>query len=127
MSNTVRRVGSKVSIDDPKHPGIWIVRSTGPVNAVLEPVVGGRRLRVPLSMLTDPTDAPAPLVPSVFYHPGELVRIAAGKWAGVWVVIADRASDKVNLAKLGGDEGRYLRAARRGLIKVNPADVLKEA
>ena len=123
-----RPVGAKVSIDHPKHPGIWIVKSNGRVNAVLEPVNGGRQLSAPHYLLTDPTeDDPAPVQRGVFYHPGELVRVTRGPHTGLWVVIADRGADRLNLAKLGGNGGKYLRATRHGLVKVDPADVLKEA
>ncbi len=80
-------------------------------------------------MLTEPTEAAAQvsLVPvPEFYNPGELVRITSGKWAGLWVVIADRGADRLNLARLGGaPNGQYLRASKRGLVKVDPADVLR--
>lgn len=119
-----RRVGDKVSIDHAKYPGVWVVDSVGPVNTVVRAETGGgRRVRVPHSMLLDPGATP-PVQPAVFYDPGELVRISSGKWAGLWVVIADKGGEKVNLAKLGGDGGRYLRAARRGLVKVDPSEVI---
>jgi hypothetical protein len=93
---------------------------------VLEPVNGGRRLRAPHHMLIDPASANAPVLPSpsLLYHPGELVRIGSGKYAGLWVVLADKGADKVNLAKLGGDDGNYLRASRHALVRVDPAAVL---
>ena len=78
-------------------------------------------------MLIEPTEARVTAVSlPEFYNPGELVRINAGKWAGLWVVIADRGADKLNLAKLGGaPNGSYLRATKRGLVKVDPTEVLK--
>jgi hypothetical protein len=75
-------------------------------------------------MLTDPGSQPTVSTP-VFYVPGELVRLT-GRYAGLYVVIADKGGDKVNIAKLGGDGGRYVRATRHGLIKVDPAEVLTE-
>jgi hypothetical protein len=122
---STRGIGEKVSVDHPKYPGVWIIKSLGPVNAQLEPENGGRRLRVPQSMLTDPGSQPTVRTP-VFYDPGELVRVT-GRYAGLYTVIADKGGDKVNLAKLGGDGGRYLRATRPGLVKVDPAEVLIEA
>jgi hypothetical protein len=129
-TTTTRQVGSKVGVDDPKYPGVWIVKSNGPVNATLTPETGGRGLRCPHYMLTDPpttatNGATVTAIPVVtYYDPGTLIRIADGRYAGLWVVIADKAGDKVNLAKLGGDGGRYLRYPRRGLTKVAPEDVL---
>lgn len=125
-----RRVGDKVSVDHPKYPGVWTIKSQGPVNSTLEPVNGGRSLRCPHTMLTDPATATATATVTavpipVLYNPGELVRVPSGKWAGLYVVIADRGGDRVNLTKLGGDQGRYLRIDKRGLVRVDPAEVLK--
>jgi hypothetical protein len=129
MTNTLtarRAVGDKVSIDDPKFPGVWTIKNLGPVNATLVPDHGGRGLRAPHYLLTDPVDAATVVaVPlPTYFAEGEVVRIE-GKYAGLYVVIKDNGSDKVNLAKLGGDGGRYVRIAKRGVTKVDPADVLK--
>jgi hypothetical protein len=126
MNTTAKPVkGQKVSVDDPQYSGIWTVVSAGPVNVVLEQEGRGKRLRCPQSLLIEPTTEAAAPTPTVFFNPGELVRIERGKFAGLWVVIADRGDDKLNLAKLGGDNGHYLRMPRRGLTKVDPAEVLK--
>lgn len=114
-------VGARVGVDDPKYPGVWIVKSHGPKNATLTPENGGQGLRAPYYMLTDPTNvAPAPAVE--YFEPGVVVRIPND--TGLHVVLADKG-DRVNLAKLGGDNGRYLRHPRRGLVKVNVAEVLR--
>ena len=133
-TQTLRKIDDRVSIDDVKYPGVWIVKAIGPKNYTLVPTSGGRALRCPHYLVIDPVAAgelpPSASVQTVIYGLGELIRIANGKWAGLWVVIADRGGDKVNLAKLGGDreDGHtYLRHGRRGLIKVDPADVLTEA
>jgi hypothetical protein len=117
------RVNDKVSVDDPDRPGVWIVRSVGPKNYVLDPVGGGRGLRCPHSMAIEPTTEPAPARPTVYYHPGELIRVS-GRFAGLYAVNSDRGGKTVILAKLGGDNGRKLSVPRRGLVKVDPADVL---
>jgi hypothetical protein len=124
-TETRRRTGERVGIDHAKYPGVWIVKSLGPVNAVLEPEGGGRPLRVPQDMLIEPGGELT--VPTEFFVPGELLRITddRGRYGGVWVVIADKGGDRVNLAKLGGDAGRYLRATRRDLVKVALEEVLK--
>lgn len=129
MTTTVRRVGDKVSIDDPKYPGVWTIKSIARVNATLEPENGGRSLRCPMGLLTDPGAAPTPAVPvtaSDMFAEGEIVRVNIDKFPGLWVVISDKGAEKLNLAKLGGGGGRYLRVTRRGLVKVDPKDVLKE-
>ncbi len=126
MSNGMdRKPGDRVSVDDPQYPGVWIIRKTNPVNAVLEPENGGRSLRAPYGLLIDPTTAPASFVPTEYYEPGEFVRIIEGRYVGLWVVIADRRADMLNVAKPGGDGGRYLRVKRRGLVRVPAQDVLK--
>lgn len=125
---TAPKVGAKVSVDHPKHPGVWTIKSIGRVNAVLEHPNGGRDLRAPLSMLIEPqagvTVTAIPVEQKVFFDVGEFVRIPSGKFEGLYVVIADKGLDRVNVAKLGGDHGRYVRAGRSSLVKVDPADVL---
>lgn len=131
-TTSTRKVGDKVSIDDPKYPGVWTIKNLGPKNATLEPDHGGRGLRAPYFLLVDPVEATTTVggvtVTSVplptYFAEGEIVRID-GKYAGVYVVIKDDGRDKVNLAKLGGDGGRYVRIAKRAVTKVDPADVLK--
>jgi hypothetical protein len=129
-TTTKRPVGSRVSVDHPKYPGVWIVKSNGPANASLEPEAGGRGLKCPHTMLLDPIESGAAdglrvvPVPTVeWYSEGELVLINGGKFVGVWVVLKD-GGEKVNLAKLGGDNGKYLRATKRGLARVSLAEVL---
>lgn len=125
---TKRRVGERVSVNHPKYPGVWIVSSNGPVNATLTPEAGGRGLRVPHTMLIDAGEqprVPEPTSVSQLLSPGELMRVPTGRYSGLYVVIADRGADKVNLARLGGENGRYLRISRYGLVKVNPEEVLK--
>lgn len=122
-----RKVGDKVSVDHPKYPGVWTIIRRGPVNSVLRQEGNPRSLRCPHTMLTDPGAAPTPTVttfPATLYHPGELIRVT-GKYAGLYVVIKDGGTDKVNLAKLGGDGGRYLRTVRHGLERVDVAKVLR--
>ena len=126
-TTTALKVGDKVSVNDRKYPGTWTIKNLGPVNATLTPDHGGRGLRAPYYLLADPVDAseaPA-FTPVSFFSEGEIVRIPAGKFTGLYVVIKDGGTDKVNLARLGGDGGRYVRIARSVPVKVDPADVLK--
>lgn len=120
-------VGEQVSVNHPDYPGVWTVVKRGPVNSLLtNSDTGGtlRRVRVPHTLLMNPGEERPP-TPHLLYVQGELARITDGRWAGLYVVIADNGGDKVNLAKLGGDGGRYLRAIRYGLTKVDPAEVLR--
>lgn len=129
---TTFKAGDKVSIDDPKYPGVWTIKSVGPKNCVVIPDAGGRGLRAPKWMLKDATDAATPSIldgaaPYVHYSAGEIVRLVRGSDAqrdGLWVVLVDKG-ERINVTRLGGDGDRYLRVPRSWLAKVNPADVLK--
>lgn len=114
-------VGDRVSVDSSKYPGVWVITKLDPANAVLQAENGTRTLRAPYSLLLQPGASSA----VVYYDAGMLVRIPDGKHAGLWVVLKDDGGDRVNLARLGGDGGKYLRAGRRGLVKVDPSEVLK--
>jgi hypothetical protein len=122
-------IGDKVSVDHPDYPGIWVVKNNrGTVNAVLSQEGRPKGLRVPYSMLTAPTTDPlpsTPVIPDVYYDQGELVRVT-GRYAGLYVVLSDKGGKTVTLGKLGGWGGKRLSSPRRGLIKVDPADVLIE-
>ena len=127
-TTNTRKVGDKVGIDDPKFPGTWTIKGLGPKNATLTPDHGGRGLRAPYYLLTDPADAGATVtaVPlPTYFAEGEIVRITEGRFAGLYVVIKDNGADKVNVAKLGGNGGRYVRIGKRAVTKVDPADILK--
>jgi hypothetical protein len=125
------KVGAKVSVDDPKYPGTWTIKSVGPKNCVVIPDTGGRGLRAPKWMLKEATaeavTAAADAAPYVHYSAGEIVRLVRGSDAqrdGLWVVLVDKG-ERINVTKLGGDGDRYLRVSRSWLSKVNLADVLK--
>lgn len=64
----------------------------------------------------------------VIFDEGSVVRTSHPKAPGLWVVLADKthATGKVNIAKLGGDAGRYLRMPPRFLTVVPLADILKD-
>lgn len=128
--NTPFKKGDRVRVNHPKYPGVWTVDRVGPVNAVLRPEGGvGNLLRCPQSLLLD-TDAPPTVTAAEwsgtrFFDLGEIVRIPSGEFAGTYVVTRDTGGDKVNVALLGGDGGRYVRALRGSLVKVDPSEVLK--
>lgn len=124
------KVGDKVTVNLAKFPGVWIVKNLGPVNASLTPANGGRGLRAPyylLSAVLDDSGTITVVAPptTTLFSEGEIVRVPNSKWTGVYVVIKDAGGERVNLAKLGGDNGRYLRIVRGAVTKVDPADVLK--
>jgi hypothetical protein len=122
-----RVIGDTVVVNDPKYPGRWTIKSMGPVNATLIPEGGGRGLRAPHYLLLDPTDAPAATTaPTTYYQPGEIVRITTGRYAGTYTVLADKVKH-VNVALLGGNGGRYVRAPRVWLTRIAVADLIAEA
>lgn len=121
-------IGTLVTIPDARFPGTWRVDRNGPKNAVVMPANPdgtarpGRGVRVPHAMLSPGTadvGAPTggvPYVAATPLHPGTLVRSTVVP-DGLYVVIADKG-DRVNLAKLGGDSGRYYRAPRATVTTV---------
>ena len=121
---TMQPLMSRVTVDHPNYPGVWIVESNGPKNAKLAPEGGGRGLRAPHHMVRPVgegvTVEAVPVEPYRSYTVGEFVTLSDPRWPGIYVVLADKG-DKVNVAKAGGDDNRYIRALRRSLT---PADVL---
>ncbi len=114
------KVGQKVSISDRKYPGIWTVKSVGPVNAVVE--IEGRSLRCPKELLLAPSTDPVASTPKVYYQPGEIVRINSGRFAGIYAVLADKGQ-RVNVAKIGGDSGRYVRIPHASITKISNSEL----
>jgi hypothetical protein len=97
------------------------------VNLVLEPVGGGRRVRVkPEYLVPAPTGtATAARVETIPYqpplHPGQLVTVTGVGWkepAGqLYVVLREKADTRVSIARLGGDpQGRYWPSIPRGML-----------
>jgi hypothetical protein len=128
-------IGTIVTIDDPRCPGPYKVTNHGPKNATLVPcdpdgkARPGRGARFPGWMLSvyDPAhpDGPylAPLAPPTpVLDPGVLVTSATRP--GVFVVLADKVT-KVNVAALGGDNGRYFRIPPAALTVVPLAELAK--
>lgn len=111
-------VGTRVRVDSPTYPGVWIVESNGPKNAKLKPEVGGRGLRCPHTMLR-PDDGKGPAVtPVVMFSLGETVTIGE-RFPGIYVVIKDDGGTRLNVARLGGDGDRYVRAARSQVKRID--------
>lgn len=120
------KVGDRVSIDHPNYPGIWVIKKLAPVNATLENADTGRPLKAPRTMLIEPSNVRVDLAPMhEYYSMGELVRISAGKFSGLYVVLDDRG-EKLRLVRLGGDNNRYLRVTKRGLTRVPVDEILRD-
>jgi hypothetical protein len=121
-------VGSIVTIDDPRCPGLYRIMSHNPKNEVLTPVKPdgnirpGRQARMPpyLLHLYDPAADPVPPVPPSIFIIGEVVTVRAQ--IGLWVVIADKM-DKVNVTRLGGDHNRYLRVPPAMLTRIPLSEI----
>ena len=111
-------VGTRVRVDSQKYPGVWVVESNGPKNATLKPEGGGRGLRCPHAMLR-PDDGKGPvIVPVEMFALGETVTIG-DRFAGIYVVIKDDGGPRLNVAILGGDGDKYVRAARSRVERID--------
>ena len=111
-------VGTKVRVDSPKYLGVWIIESNGPKNAALKPEGGGRGLRCPHAMLR-PDDGKGPaIVPVQMFAMGETVTIG-DRFPGIWVIVKDDGGVRLNVAKLGGDGDKYVRAARSQVKRIS--------
>jgi len=119
-------IGTVVTIDDPRCPGLYKVTGRGPKNYTLVPVSTegkpreGRSARMPDYLLHrwDPVADPHAAGPGsarMHFVVGEVVTISTRP--GVWVVIADKV-DRVNIVQLGGDHDRYLRVHPASLTRV---------
>jgi len=132
----------------PAHRGlVYRVTRTLPVNVVVEPVAGGRPMRInPTYLLPAPDEATTPatspagsVAVGVPYLPqpqpleqGTVVTVAGpGPGPGwtqppeqLYVVLRDNGDGRASIVKLGGDNGRYWRGVRRTLITViDPARI----
>lgn len=132
------KVGDSVVINadvvrGPQDYGQWIVDRVNRVNVVIKRPdgVAGRPISINPAWLTawDPNTpaAPAAKVTMMPYRPtmwpGTLVRWDSPKSDGaLFVVIADKV-DRVNIVRLGGDDGRYWRVAPSSLTIVDPSTV----
>lgn len=125
-----RKVGQRVLISGGRFHGPARIVKLNPKNVVVE--MEGSRRRVNswpgyLTDLAEGEDAPSRWdatassdVPT--QDPGAIVKVR-GK-DGLFVVLADKW-DKINVARLGGDNGRYYRQPRSTVVPVD--DVLVTA
>jgi len=133
--NPLPAIGTIVTIDDPRCVGLYKVTNHGPKNATLTPCEAdgsprpGRGARFPGWMLhsydpsmtiTSTSGVPMGPAPHPVFDPGVLVKSASRP--GVFVVLADKV-DKVNVAALGGDNGRYFRIPPAALTVVPLAEL----
>lgn len=129
--------GDVVGVDDPKWAGRWVVRKVNPTTIVLDPEGGGRGLKAHKTLIAaPPVPGESPFQRVAGSRPEGLrtaALVRARRPLGshgldtLYVVIKD-GFDKVNIAPLGGDPaGHYWRIAPRGLVVVDPAEVLKAA
>ena len=129
------KVGDKVTPvhDDERVPNdtrgrVFTVRTRNPKKVKCDADDGGRGINFPDEILRPATDENVklgqgpftrPYVPPVFFDIGEIVTLTRPyKDITVdtpMVVIADK--QRVNVTKLGGDDGQYLRANRENLVK----------
>jgi hypothetical protein len=132
-------IGDLVYANDPRTPGLFRIINRGPKNWTITPVNAdgtvrpGKGARFPDWMLT-PAKAPAangaspvgvPFVPHrEDMSPGAVVRFAQDR--AIYVVIANKI-EKISIALIGGNEGRYWRATPSALTVIplgNLADEL---
>jgi hypothetical protein len=141
-------VGDRAIVDpavaSARHLGVvYSVTRLLPVNVVVEPVDGGRTMKINPSYLRPAPDADnsrtstaataavanVELVPyETSLEQGALVTVAGPGWqqppGELYVVLRDNGTGKVSLVKLGGNNGRYWRGvARRPVTVVDPARV----
>jgi hypothetical protein len=122
-TNPEFQVGDHVTVDGSRWPGVWTVAKLNPKNIKL--VQGTRRLNCsPLYMTKvdgDVAEAARATVTTVpiydLLDPGQVVRLKGHE--GLWVVLKHDGGDRCNLARLGGDHGRYMRAPRGAVTVVN--------
>lgn len=129
-------VGDRVGVAGPQYAGrAFTVQKVNPKTYILAPEDGqGRTLRASREYVTAPPDpgAARPAAPQApaYLPPGTLVRykglkaIAGIAPGGLAVVITDKFT-KVNIARLGGHDGEYMRTAHYWLEVVDPATVLR--
>jgi hypothetical protein len=103
----------------------YVVRKVNPKNVQADAADGGRGINFPAYALVHgdaPSTATVTSVPiPEFFDTGQVVtlkRPMAGTPADLpYVVFKDDGRGRVNVARLGGDNGRYVRVPAGGLVK----------
>ncbi|WP_435204963.1 hypothetical protein [Micromonospora sp. bgisy143] len=141
-------IGDRVTID----PAVARASTRGvtyrvtrllPVNVVVEPVEGGRPVKVNPIYLRPASSADTTagsstgggrtgsgwtMIHEAPLHPGTLVTVAGAGWqqppGELYVVLRDTGTGRVSLVPLGGNNGRYWRGVSRQLLTtVDPTRV----
>lgn len=128
--------GMRVRSTSNRYPGLGTVTKVNPVNVKVQ-MDSGITVNFGKSYLRPAGDesAPAPVVtvtevplPDFNAYPaGTVVRFIDPRaitrfGAGLFVVIKN-GGDRINVAKIGGDNDRYVRAAAQGLVRVPLSEV----
>ena len=131
------RIGDLVRVRDEyakQHQGkIWRISKILKVNVLAEPIGGGRSLRVNPELLeaapegTEAQVKTIPFLPTLW--PGQVVTVSGPGWREpkdrFYVVIRQGNDEKVKIARLGGDDGRYWSSVPRAMITVEQVAVVK--
>ncbi|MFF0172910.1 hypothetical protein [Micromonospora profundi] len=132
-------IGDRVTID----PAVARASTRGvtyrvtrllPVNVVVEPVEGGRPVKVnptclrPAHKADTTTGSEWSMAHEAPLQPGTLVTVAGAGWkqppGELYVVLRDTGTGRVSLVPLGGNNGRYWRGVSRHLLTtVDPTRV----
>lgn len=115
------RVGDTVTVGESRFPGMWTVDKVCSVNLKL--VQGGSRLTAHPSLCTAwaDSDTAETLELPTYFDVGAVVRCSGrdARLPRVAVVLKDDGGDRVRVAKLGGDAGRYWRMARHSVEAID--------
>lgn len=118
MSAAAPRVGETLYVDSEKWPGPWTVEKVNPSTVVLKQEGRDRGLKCYKSSLLDEPVLGKPYEPVNIFACGEVVTWNSPQAGGdLFVVLADKGQ-KVNIAKLGGDNDRYWRVSNRRSLTV---------
>jgi hypothetical protein len=120
------KIGDRVSVDDPKFPGVWTIVKRLQKNYLLEQDGNPRPLRCPASLFQPPGDASAddfriPWLPAtVVEYTGTNTNVRPG----LYVVMSDTGQPVVRVTRLGGDQGNYWKLRARYLRVVDAEAVM---
>lgn len=106
-----------------KFAGLGTVTKVNPKTIAVR-LDSGLDVKFPAYLLTAAPDAPAAPAreEQTYIHAGAIVAIDSGKFAGIYAVIKG-GDERINVAKIGGDNGRYVRASVKGVRVLDAASV----
>lgn len=122
--------GMRVTSSSHKFPGSGTVEKVLPVNVKVK-MDDGRLVTFARSFLRPEGEAPVATVvalPDYLAFPaGTVVRFkderAVGRFGGGLYVVIKNGGDRINVAKMGGDNDRYVRAPAASLVRVPLTEV----